>query len=694
MAQKKLNQLIHEKSPYLRQHASNPVHWYPWCSQAFEEASRQDKPIFLSIGYSSCHWCHVMEEESFKDQEIARILNQHFISIKVDREERPDIDKTYMSVAQILADTSGWPLTIVMTPEQKPFFAATYIPKEDRYGRMGLANLLEHIKKVWDQKREQIEQSAEKICSALTKASQQPPQTDFQQSFFGRAYQKLEASFDQAHGGFGNQPKFPIPSNLLFLLRYGWQNKQEKAHHMVTKTLDSMRKGGIWDHVGFGFHRYATDRAWKVPHFEKMLYDQAMLSVAYIDAFLLTSRKAYSQTAKDMFTFVFRDLTRKEGGFYASVDADSQGEEGKYYLWTPQQVSDVLDKEHAAIICSVFNITEQGNFADAPGPQGQNILHQTQSMSALAKKLKMHTWELEEVVHQCLEKLFLARKKRKPPLVDQKILTDWNGLMIAALCKGARAFDRPMYTEEAKKAADFILNHMLDRGQLAHCWLEDGPSRAPATVEDYAYFVFGLLELYQATFHLRYLKSAYALQQKAIDLFWDQKNGGFHFSAQKEQPVIFLLKESSDAPLPSGNSVALHNLMRLSKLTSDQSFADKGQAILDCFAHNMEHMPDFHSFMLYAAYLVYHKTAEVVICGQSYARDTIEMMEKVQKQYLPHAVLIFKPAEQDNHQLDQITGFTEPYTGLEKKATAYVCSDFSCKAPTTSPDTLMDMLGQ
>ena len=692
MSGKKYNRLINEKSPYLKQHAENPVDWYPWGDEAFSRAAQEDMPVFLSIGYSSCHWCHVMEDESFKDKEVAELLNQNFVCIKVDREERPDIDKTYMAAALILSNTSGWPLTIIMTPDRKPFFAGTYIPKDDKYGRLGLIKLIGHINKIWKEKKDEIKTSAEKISHALVKASNFTQKPGFSPSMFEKAYQRLTKDFDKEYGGFGRTPKFPIPSILLFLLKYSDQEDEINSRDMVTKTLDYMRMGGIWDHAGFGFHRYSTDRFWKLPHFEKMLYDQAMVSMAYTDAFLVTSNQEYRQTAKDIFTFVVRDLGKKDGGFYSSIDADSEGEEGKYYFWTKKEVMDVLGKEYGQMICEVFNISSEGNLFDETG-KGVNIPYRTENIQELAKKLKLHDWELEEIISQSLEKLFLARRKRAHPMVDQKILTDWNGLMIAALCRGARAFDRQIYTEKAKAAADFIISEMIIDGLLRHSWLE-GPSQAPSTIEDYAYFTYGLLELYQATFNLRYLKLARQLQQKANELFWDKENGGFDFIPQQNEPVVHRLKESSDAPLPSGNSVALHNLMRLSKLTSNSGFADMGQAIVDFFAQNIEHNPDFHAFLLYSAYLIYSGTNEVVLCGQSAANDTLEMIKQINKRYLPHATIIFKPSEQDSRELDKITGFTEKYTGFEGKATAYVCSDFSCKLPTTETGKMLELLGK
>ncbi len=691
MTGSKYNRLINEKSPYLKQHAKNPVNWYPWGREAFQEASRENKPIFLSIGYSACHWCHVMEEESFMDIEVARLLNSNFVNIKVDREERPDIDKTYIAVAQILSNISGWPLTIIMTPDKKPFFAATYIPRDDKYGRIGIIKLIAHIKKTWEEKREEIDKYAQRVSSSLLKASKYSHEKDFSLALFEKAYQKLVEEFDTQYGGFGSEPKFPIPSNLLFLFRYGQQAKEEEARNMAVSTLEHMQMGGIWDHAGYGFHRYSTDRHWKIPHFEKMLYDQAMLGMAYIDAFLITSKEAFSQTAKNIFTFVFRDLTRKGGGFYSSMDADSEGEEGKYYLWTKNQIEKVLGKEYARLVCTVFNVTEKGNLNDEAGQKGKNILYRTRPTEELAQKLKLHHWELKEILPQCLEKLFLARRKRSHPLVDQKILTDWNGLMIAALCRASRALDRQIYAEEAKKAADFIISEMLSQDQLGHCWFE-GPSQAPPTIEDYSFFIFGLIELYQATFNLRYLKLACRLQQKTNELFWDKENGGYNFTPLNEDPALYQLKESSDAPLPSGNSVAIHNLLKLYSLTGKRGFKDMGQRIIDAFARNIENMPDFHTFMLYSAYLIYHKTNEVVICGQSYSRDTLEMLGKINKKYLPHTTILFKPSEQDTRELDKLTGFTEKLTAFEDKATAHVCSDFSCRLPTTDGEKMLEFL--
>lgn len=685
MSKHKSNFLANEKSPYLVQHASNPVRWYPWGDKAFKAARKQDKPIFLSIGYSACHWCHVMEKESFEDEQVAQLLNESYISIKVDREERPDIDKTYMAVAQILSDSSGWPLTVVMTPEGKPFFAATYIPKHDRYGRVGLLKLLPQISQIWESKRDEIEKSAGKITQALQKASKYENKASLDEYIFKDALQQLENWFDKQNGGFGIHPKFPQVSNLIFLLRYGTKHQYQPAIGMVTNTLDNMRNGGIWDHVGYGFHRYSTDQQWLTPHFEKMLYDQALLSIVYLDAFLVTGNQSYALTAKDIFSFVLSDLTSDKGGFFSSIDADSQGEEGIYYLWSYQQLEKALGAELASVAAAVFNI----DCKDDKGEPG--ILHISQGKSQLAEKLKVYPQQLEDMITDIIRKLFSARKKRPHPCIDQKILTDWNGLMVAALAKGGRVLERPLYIEAAKKGADFILDHMLTEEGLYHCW-HDGLSSAPSTIDDYSYLVWGLLELYQATFNLRYLKAAIQLNQKTLNLFLDSGQGGLYYTPSNTEAVIYRQKEASDVSLPSGNSVSLMNLVRLSKLTNNPKLTQLAEKILESFSYSIKQNPQYYTFMLYSYFLLHYETREVIICGQNHAPDSRELLGQLNRKYLPEVNLIFKPCSQDNAELDKLTGFTESYNCFQNQATAYVCSDFDCKFPTRNVDEMMTQI--
>ncbi|MFX0141691.1 MAG: thioredoxin domain-containing protein, partial [Candidatus Hodarchaeota archaeon] len=442
------NKLKTEKSPYLLQHAKNPVDWYPWGEEAFEKAKEEDKPIFLSIGYSTCHWCHVMAHESFEDDQVAELMNEVFVSIKVDREERPDIDKIYMTICQMITGSGGWPLTIIMTPEKKPFFAGTYFPKQTRFGRIGLIDLIKRIQDLWNNQKSELVNSADQITFSLQNIDQESPGEKFSESTIKRAYKQLSMQFDNVNGGFGNRPKFPTPHNLIFLLRYWKRTGDKKALEMVEKSLQAMRKGGIYDHIGFGFHRYSTDSIWLVPHFEKMLYDQALIAIAYIETYQATKNQLYRNTAKEIFSYVLRDMISVEGGFYSAEDADSEGEEGKFYVWSKDEIEKILEKEELGLATKIFNIEESGNYLEETSGKktGNNILH---LKNFPEKKIQV---EIEKI----RSKLYISRKKRIYPHKDDKVLTDWNGLMIAALAKGAIALQEEKYLQAAKKATNFI----------------------------------------------------------------------------------------------------------------------------------------------------------------------------------------------------------------------------------------------
>ena len=572
------NRLKNEKSPYLLQHADNPVDWYPWGEEAFEKAAREDKPILLSIGYSTCHWCHVMEHESFEDPEVAKLMNETFVSIKVDREERPDIDNVYMTVCQLLSKGGcGWPLNIIMTPDKKPFFAGTYIPKESRFGRIGMVELVPRIKEVWKDKREEVLKSADSITEAVKKATgltEGSSGRDLTPAALTLGYNQLLGRFDETNGGFGTAPKFPTPHNLLFLLRYWKRTGDEQALSMVEATLGGMRKGGVYDHVGYGFHRYSTDPRWFLPHFEKMLYDQAMLALVFTEAYQATGKKEYEDTARQIFTYVMRDMTSPEGGFYSAEDADSEGEEGKFYVWTEDEITGVLGKDDAELIIKTYNVEESGNFSEeASGEKtGSNILYLKKPLPELARSFGMSADEFEGRIDKSRKKLFDVREKRVHPHKDDKILTDWNGLMIAALSKGASVFSDPLYSDAAKRAADFVLGKMTDgKGRLLHRW-RDGEAGIGGSIDDYSFFIWGLLELYESTFDIKYLKAALDLQTEMTGLFWDDKNGGFYFTSHDAEELITRHKEIYDGAIPSGNSVAMLNLLRIGRITGDAAY--------------------------------------------------------------------------------------------------------------------------
>jgi len=692
--EKHYNRLIFEKSPYLLQHADNPVDWYPWGPEAFEKARKENKPIFLSIGYSTCHWCHVMEHESFENPEVARLMNEVFVSIKVDREERPDIDNVYMMVSQMMTGSGGWPLTIIMTPDKKPFFAATYIPKENRFGRIGMLELIPRIKEIWATRRGEVLSSANQITFALRQVSQDAPGEELDEATLKLAYEQLAKRFDEQHSGFGSAPKFPTPHNLLFLLRYWKRTNNEKALEMVEKTLQGMRRGGIYDHIGFGFHRYSTDSEWLLPHFEKMLYDQAMLAMAYTEAYQATGKEEYRKTAREIFTYVLRDMTAPEGGFYSAEDADSEGKEGKFYLWTEEEIRQVLGSEEADLILKVFNIEKNGNFMEqATGKRaGANILHLRKSLTEIASELKMSDQDLQKRLETARQKLFAYREKRIHPHKDDKILTDWNGLMIAAFAKGARVFDEPRYAEAAKATVDFILKNMRKSdGRLLHRY-RDGQAALPAQVDDYAFLIWGMLELYETIFEVRYLQIGLDLNRDLMKHFWDDNNGGFYFVADDGENLLVRQKEIYDGAIPSGNSLAMLNLLRLGRITANYDFEEKAARIGRAFSRNVKQSPSAYTQLMVAVDFGVGPSYEVVIAGNSQAKDTKEMLKAIRTQFIPNKVVILRPTEQESPDINRLAEFTKSQASIDGRATAYVCLNYNCKFPTTDITKMLDLL--
>jgi len=688
------NRLIHEKSPYLLQHAENPVDWYAWGPEAFEKARRDNKPIFLSIGYSTCHWCHVMAHESFENPEVARLMNEVFVCIKVDREERPDIDNIYMRVCQMMTGSGGWPLTILMTPDKKPFFAGTYIPRESHHGRLGMLDLIPRIKEVWDTQHAEILKTADQITASLSQLSQDSTGDELDKSTLKTAYEQLSSRFSEQYGGFGNAPKFPSPQNLLFLLRYWQSTNDEKALRMVVKTLQSMQEGGIYDHIGFGFHRYSTDSHWLVPHFEKMLYDQAMLAMAYIEAYQATGKKELRETAKKIFTYVLRDMTDQKGGFYSAEDADSEGVEGKFYVWTEDEIRKVLKGEEADLIINVFNVKKSGNFSDEASGEntGANILHLEKTLTEVAFKNKTSVDELKERVETARQKLFTARNKRIHPHKDDKILTDWNGLMIAALAKGAQACNEPEYANAAKRAADFILTDMRRTdGRILHRY-RDGHAAILANVDDYAFLIWGLLELYETVFDVHYLQTALDLNNEMIKYFWDEQNGGFYFTADDAEELIVRQKDIYDGAIPSGNSVAVLNLFRLARITANSDLEDKANKIMIAFSKDVKSVPSGYTQMMVGLDFGIGPSYEIVIVGNPEAKDTKEMLNSLRKHFIPNKVVLLRPSDQEAPDIIRLAKFTEYQSSFDGKATAYVCLDYACKMPTTDTEEMLKLL--
>ncbi|MGC9976292.1 MAG: thioredoxin domain-containing protein [Syntrophales bacterium] len=688
------NRLIHEKSPYLLQHAYNPVDWYPWSGEAFDKALTENKPVFLSVGYSTCHWCHVMAHESFEDPEIGRLLNEVFVCIKVDREERPDIDKVYMSACQMMTGAAGWPLTIVMTPDRKPFFAATYIPRESRFGRIGLLDLIPRIKEIWTERYEDILRSAVEIVSTLQRKTAGIKGAALSKDTLREAYEGLAGIYDKEYGGFGPAPKFPTPHQLLFLMRYWKWNGEKRALEMVEKTLQAMRCGGIYDHVGFGFHRYSTDRRWLVPHFEKMLYDQAMLAMAYTEAYQATGNEFFKKTACEIFTYVLRDMKSRGGGFYSAEDADSEGEEGKFYLWTRDEIEKILGPSEAKLVARVFQVEEKGNFVDqALGEKtGHNILHLERPAHELAPALGISEEELRHRLQGARLSLFAARDRRARPYKDDKILTDWNGLMIAALAKSAQAFMDKVYLKAAQNAVKFVLDNMRELdGKLYHRH-RGGESAIMANLDDYAFFIWGLIECYEASHDTSFLETALRLQEDLTKHFWDKENGGYYFTPADGEDLIVREKESYDGAIPSGNSVAMLNMVRLSMLTGNAKLEMQAADINRAFAGFVRRVPVGHTQFMTALGFMIYPAYEIVIAGRTEAEDTQGMLYALRKHFLPNTVVLIRPPDDESSDIASIAPFTRDIKPLNDKATAYVCTNFTCHSPTTDVTEVLRLL--
>lgn len=672
------NRLIHEKSPYLLQHAHNPVDWYPWGSEAFNKAKNEDKPIFLSIGYSTCHWCHVMERESFEDEEVAKALNDHYVSIKVDREERPDIDSIYMSVCQAITGQGGWPLTIIMTPDKNPFFAGTYFPKTGKYGYPGLVELLFQIKDAWHTEKDRLIETGSNITDSIKNFPGRFNGEKLGEETADRAFRGLRSSFDEMYGGFGGAPKFPTPHNLLFLLRYWRAKGNDTALYMTEKILEAMYKGGIFDHIGFGFSRYSTDKRWLAPHFEKMLYDNALLAYAYTEAYQATGKEIYKNIVRKIFTYVLRDMTSDEGAFYSAEDADSEGEEGKFYLWRPGEVEEAVGKEDGEFFCSRYDIKPEGNFEGKSIPNliDANLDELVQDAGLAAR------------LDTIREKLFMHREQRTRPYRDDKILTSWNGLMIAALALGGRAFGSSEYVKAAEVAFDFIQEHLVrDDGRLLARY-RDGEAALPAYLGDYAYLVWGLLELYHATFNTAYLERALDLNRDMQKLFGDDLDGGLFLYGEDSEQLIMHPKEVYDGALPSGNSVALYNMLRLSRMTGDTQIEERARRLIETFGGEVGHNPTAYTFFMSALMFGIQPTREVVLTARS-REDVGDMLDRINSSFVPFATILLNTGDKELH---EIAPFTREQSMVEEKPTAYVCKNFACLQPVTEADALPGML--
>ncbi len=673
------NKLADEKSPYLLQHAYNPVKWYPWCKEAFEVAKRENKPIFLSIGYSTCHWCHVMAHESFEDEEVAKILNDDFISIKVDKEERPDIDTVYMTICQITTGHGGWPLTILMTPEKKPFYAATYIPKEPRYGMIGLIDLLTQVKQQWKQNPSDMLRTGNQLAEILKREFEASSDSaDLNKELIHLAVTQFNQSFDHEFGGFGSEPKFPTPHNLMFLLRHAKLESDENSLFMVDKTLKQMYRGGIYDHIGYGFSRYSTDAKWLVPHFEKMLYDNALLALTYTEAYQHTKEPLYKVAAEQIFEYIRREMTAPEGGFYSAQDADSEGVEGKYYVFTTDEVMNVLGPDDGSFFCEYFDITKEGNFEGASIPN----LIQTHSLKT----------DNERVVRVC-NQLYTYRLDRAKLHKDDKILTSWNALMISAYATAAKVFQNTDYIDVAKKAVEFINTRLMDENDRLYVRFREDDVAFYGLIDDYAFYSMALLSLYEATFEIRHLKQATKIAERMIDLFWDEKHGGFFLNAADSEQLLYRPKEVYDGAIPSGNSVAGYVLQRLANLTANSHFIEYANKQLRFLAGQVKDYPAGHSFSLIAFMQALYPSKEIVCVASRNAssrandRNTsdlenhLELSEYLSQNFEPNTVVLLK-TEDNQKDLLAIADYVEDYRIINDKTTYYICEDHHCMAPT------------
>ena len=670
MAERKQNRLAKEKSPYLLEHATNPVDWWSWDKEAFAKARNDNKPIFLSIGYSTYHWCHVMRRESFEDQKTAAFINKNFIPIKVDREERPEVDSYYMGAVQAMTGGGGWPLSVFLTPDLKPFYGGTYFPPEPRHGMPSFMQVLEFVSNLWKERREEVVTNTSQVLHAIS-PSQPRGGPELERLSLDEAYSTLVSSFDQEHGGFGGAPKFPLPGNLAFLLRYHRRSGKELALRVVERTLDRMMAGGIRDHVGGGFHRYSTDRVWLVPHFEKMLYDNALLARVYTEAYQLTRREEYAEVARETLSWIGNEMRDEGGGFYSAQDADTAEGEGTYYTWTPEEVEEAAGREAGSAFGRLYGVTKVGNF------EGRTILHKEQGFAATKN-------EREEVA-RAKKDLYSARARRPRPATDTKILTSWNGLAISAFAFAGAALDESSLSEGAAHAARFVLGTLEKDGMLLRRYA-GGEAALEGTLEDYAFFVQGLLDLFEATSEPEWLEESIRLTKTMLDSFEERQGGGFYLTRSAEPARIM---ESYDGPTPSGNSVAVLNLVRLSELTGDASYRDAAERALRAFAGELESQPSAHAVMLQGLDLMLNGTREIVISAPT-ADAAGEMKAEVYRTFAPDKVVLAATAES----YDRLSRVSTLLAGRApgRKARAFVCQNFTCKLPADSVEALRRQL--
>ena len=693
--QAKPNRLIHETSPYLLQHAYNPVDWYPWGKEALERAKAEDKPILLSIGYSACHWCHVMERESFEDPEIAALMNEHFINVKVDREERPDLDELYQTAAQLLTGQGGWPLTVFLTPDQRPFFAGTYFPPHDRYGRPGFVRVMRTLIRAYREEPHRIERAAEQLMRAIRQVDRRdvdqraPIKPDVGEALLSKAVEWLARSFDQEHGGFGDAPKFPNTSVLELFIRHAVRTGEREYLDMACTTLTKMACGGIYDQLGGGFHRYATDRRWLIPHFEKMLYDNALLPVVYLQAWQLTGDPLFARVVRETLAYVDREMSHPEGGFYSSHDADSEGEEGKFFIWRPDEIEAVLGRELGALFCDAYGVTPYGNFE-----RGASVLHVAMPLEACANKHGLTVAEAEIQLAEARAKLFEARERRVKPGRDEKAVTAWNSLMISAFARAARTLGDEAYLVRARRGAAFVEERLVRDDQLLRSFREK-PSQIPGFLEDYAFWTQALLDLYEATFDRRYLDRAGEFMEWTIELFWDDASPGFFLTPKGHEDLVHRPKDWRDQGIPSGTGISVQNLLRLDPAFDRRGYKERAGLVLDTYARQMDQNPWGTSSLLLAYDGLVRGSTEVVLVvatGQKMqeSQDIKPFERVIGRRYLPQGV-VHLIGEAEGQSADAPL-LWRGKSRLNGAVTAYICRGETCSPPVTDATELDRML--
>ena len=678
------NRLIHESSPYLLQHANNPVDWYAWGEEALGRAKEEDRPILLSIGYSACHWCHVMEHESFEDPEIAGLMNESFVNIKVDREERPDLDSIYMQAVVSMTGHGGWPMTMFLTPDLKPFFGGTYFPPEDRHGMPGFRRVLGAIAETYRTRRAEVTKAGDQLLARLQQqAEARQAQGPLTVDVLSQAYDGVASSFDHQNGGLGDAPKFPQAMVFELLLRYHARTGEEQALDMVGYTLRQMARGGIYDQVGGGFHRYATDEVWLVPHFEKMLYDNALLSRLYTHAYQATGRDDYARVARETFDYVLREMTSPEGGFYSTQDADSEGVEGKFFVWTPQEIEAVLGKETGRLVSRYYGVTEEGNF------EGANILHVPHEPAEVARQMGMSAEELASAIHEANGRLLSARGQRVAPARDEKVLTGWNGMMLRSFAEAAVVFDSEEYRRAAVANATFVLERLRVDGRLLRTYKE-GTAKLKGYLEDYSMLIDGLLALYEATFEERWLREARGLADSMIELFWDERQSALFDTGSDHEELLVRPRATSDNALPCGGSVAAEVLLRLAVFTGESDYASRAATTLRSVAEMMSQYPTGFGSWLCALDFYLAAPREIAVVGPRSDESTRALLGTVFGRYLPNRVVAGR--EVDGPVADGEIPLLQGKTMVDGKPTAYVCEHYACQAPVTDAEALAAQL--